>query len=60
MILVMQNDIDTGSNVQNNIGAVTDGGPNNVVFQAGNNGIISMALGTTPQHPGEACFPICA
>lgn len=39
--------------LQNGIGAVTDGGTGNVVFQAGSDGIIRMALGTQPQFPGE-------
>ena len=39
--------------LQNNVGAVQDGGTGNVVFQANNQAFITMYLGTTPPNPGN-------
>lgn len=42
--------------LQNNIGAITNGGSSNVVFQANARGYITMYTGTTPPVPGT-CAP---
>ena len=38
--------------LQNNVGAVANGGSSDVVFQANAQGYINMYIGTTPPIPG--------